>query len=157
MEVQFKFSNGQIVKDRVSGITGIIDQSTIMDTGNIQYSLQPQSTDGKKQHDSWFVDEASLEIEEGKTPIQKTHVFKFDPGTKVKNKITEFEGYITRAILDYGKCVRYTITGKYNYEKGSPNVDFADGKHLESIAAPPLKTNRSETGCASTRSTPNQH
>lgn len=157
MEVNFKFSNGQIATDKVSGIIGKIEQSTIMDTGNIQYSLLPQSKDGQKREESWYVDEDSLEIKEGKIPMSKKHVFKYEPGVKVKNKITQFEGYITRASLDFGKCVRYTITGKYNYKKGSPNVDFSDEKHLELVDAPSLETKRTRTGCTSTKSTMRQY
>lgn len=152
MKVNFKYSNGQIVTDSVSGITGTINQSTIMDTGNIQYSILPKSKDGIKREDSWFIDEASLEMPEGKTCLPYEHNFKFETGMKVKCKVTGFEGYITRAILDHNNCVRYTLTGHYNYKTGEPNYHYVDEKYIEPLDSKKLDTQRSTTGCVSTRS-----
>jgi hypothetical protein len=157
MKVKFKFSNGQVVTDKVSGIKGTIDQSTVMNTGNIQYSILPKSKDGLKREESWFVDEDSLQVEEGKIAREYTLDFKFETNTKAKDKITGFEGYVSRAIVDLNKCVRYILVGEYNYKKGEPNRLWADEKQLEQLEAPKIDMKKSRTGCVSTPSTYNNY
>ena len=66
MEVKFKFSNGEKVKDTVSDITGIIDGAAIWLNGCKQYSVQPRAKTGEtKKPASWWIDEAQLEVVRG--------------------------------------------------------------------------------------------
>ena len=65
MKVEFKFENGQKVKDMVSGCVGIINASSIWLNGCIQYSVQPEIKKGEMP-DSWWFDEKQIElIDEG--------------------------------------------------------------------------------------------
>ena len=50
-KVEFKFDNGQRVRDLVSGLTGIISASSLWFNGCIRYSI-----------DSYWVDEKTLEL-----------------------------------------------------------------------------------------------
>lgn len=62
-KIKFKFSNGQKVRDKVTSMTGIITGSTIWLNGCIQYSVQPPIKDkDTKRPDSWWIDEAQLEL-----------------------------------------------------------------------------------------------
>jgi hypothetical protein len=62
MEVKFKFSNGEEVKDVVSGFTGIIDCSSIWLNGCIRYSIQPKMKEGEtSKPDSIWMDEENLQ------------------------------------------------------------------------------------------------
>lgn len=67
MIVDFKFNNGDEVKDIVSGFTGIIDCSSIWLNGCTRYSVQPKVKKGETDKpDSIWLDEETLEkISEG--------------------------------------------------------------------------------------------
>ena len=61
-KIEFKFSNGDEVKDLVSGFKGIINCSSIWINGCIRYSVQPAVNKGEnKMPDSIWVDEQSIE------------------------------------------------------------------------------------------------
>jgi hypothetical protein len=62
----FKFENGQTVRDRITGLTGIIMCRVQYATGCIQYGITPTKLlkDGKLPE--WtYLDEARLEIKRG--------------------------------------------------------------------------------------------
>ena len=66
MRTEFKFDNGQKVKDKVTGMTGIINGAVIWLNGCKQYSVQPRMAKGdSKKPSSWWVDEAQLEVMKG--------------------------------------------------------------------------------------------
>ncbi len=67
MEVDFKFSNGQKVKDLVTGMKGIIDCAALWLNGCKRYSVQPPMKKGETEKpESWWIDEQQLElIDEG--------------------------------------------------------------------------------------------
>jgi len=62
MNVDFKFSNGEEVKDVVSGFTGIIDCCSLWLNGCRRYSVQPKMKEGEtSKPDSLWIDEESIE------------------------------------------------------------------------------------------------
>lgn len=61
MKVDFKYTNGQKVKDVVSGLEGVIDSACICLNGCKKYTVQPPAKDGTKP-DAWWVDEASIRL-----------------------------------------------------------------------------------------------
>ena len=62
MTVEFKFNNGEEVKDLVSGFTGIIDCSALWLNGCRRYSVQPKVKEGESaKPDSIWLDEETLE------------------------------------------------------------------------------------------------
>lgn len=63
MEVNFKFNNGEEVKDLVSGFTGIIDCSSLWLNGCRRYSVQPKvkQDEPHEKPDSIWLDEETLE------------------------------------------------------------------------------------------------
>lgn len=66
MKIEFKFSNGEKVKDTVSGMTGIISGAAVWLNGCKQYSVQPRIAKGEtKKPGSWWVDEEQLEVVRG--------------------------------------------------------------------------------------------
>lgn len=61
MTQKFKFNNGEEVQDLITGLTGIIDCSSIWINGCVRYSIQPKVEEGKNvKLDSWWMDEAQL-------------------------------------------------------------------------------------------------
>lgn len=62
MKVNFKFDNGEEVKDIVSGFVGIIDCSALWLNGCRRYSVQPKIKEGEMtKPESIWIDEESLE------------------------------------------------------------------------------------------------
>ena len=62
MKVEFKFKNGQEVRDVVSGFTGIVDCSSLWLNGCRRYSVQPKIKEGDNAlPQSIWLDEESLE------------------------------------------------------------------------------------------------
>ena len=58
--MEFKFDNGQVLKDKVSGFQGVVVGRTEYDTGCRHYGLQSQELhDGKPVDWEWF-DESRL-------------------------------------------------------------------------------------------------
>lgn len=127
MKIQFKFKNGQKVKDSVSGVVGIIDIQSIMYNGNIQYSVQPKSDDTIKRPDGWWFDEEQIEFKENVIPVNHTSDidFKHDTGDIVKDKITRTTGTITRALLYLNGCIKYEVQPKSKMNK-IPNSIYID-------------------------------
>ena len=73
--VEFKFENGQKVRDRVSGLTGIIDSSCLCLNGCKKYTVQPPVKEGEStKPDSWWMDEESLELLELEPVIPQEEV-----------------------------------------------------------------------------------
>lgn len=73
MKVEFKFSNGEEVKDIVSGFTGIIDCVSLWLNGCRRYSVQPKmKKGGTEKPDALWIDEESLEkISDGVNKVVK--------------------------------------------------------------------------------------
>jgi hypothetical protein len=66
MKIEFKFDNGQKVKDMVTGMTGIINGAVIWLNGCKQYSVQPKMEKGdSKKPSSWWIDEQQLVVVRG--------------------------------------------------------------------------------------------
>lgn len=62
MKVDFKYSNGEEVKDIVSGFTGIIDCCSLWLNGCRRYSVQPKMKKGDTTRpESLWIDEETLE------------------------------------------------------------------------------------------------
>lgn len=63
MKVDFKFDNGVEVIDQVSGLTGIIDCSSLWLNGCKRYSVQPKIKEGEtSMPESYWVDEQQIEL-----------------------------------------------------------------------------------------------
>jgi len=74
MVVNFKFEHGQKVKDKVSGVSGIINAMAIWINGCNRYSVQPKAKKNEnKIPDSYWIDEQQLELVKSKdVPVKKT-------------------------------------------------------------------------------------
>lgn len=152
--VQFKFKNGQKVKDILTGLTGVIDMQTILYTGNIQYSIQPQVKEGETSRpDSWYVDEESLELVENAIPGAGAEMvaFEFETGEKVKDKITGHKGIIIRSVFDLNRCIRYVVQGKVAKNNKVPDAVYINEKAIEPIGEKIL-SETSDQGGPSVRS-----
>lgn len=62
-KVTFKFTLGEKVRDRVTGMEGILDQVRLFINGCVQYSVQaPWNEKEQKMGENWWIDEAQLEL-----------------------------------------------------------------------------------------------
>lgn len=110
MEIEFKYKNGDYVKDLVTGLSGVIDQQTIMYTGTIQYSVQPKAKEGEVvRPESWWFDEDQLEFIREEIPNKGSYKvdFKWIGGEKIKNLLTGQDGTVIRSILYLNGCIHY--------------------------------------------------
>ncbi len=71
MEINTKYDMGQKVKDKVTGLTGIIDSIAQCMNGCIRYSVQPKINKEQKVPSSYWIDEQQLELVD-KKPVVKT-------------------------------------------------------------------------------------
>ena len=59
--VNIKFKSGLLVKDKVTGITGIINAQAKWINGCIRYSVQPKAKKGNNEiPESYWIDEAQI-------------------------------------------------------------------------------------------------
>ena len=157
MKVEFKFKNGQTVKEIITGFQGIIDSQGLINTGNIQYSVQPYTESGKNTRpDAWFIDEDSLELIEDKLPNKGKYEVEFlhDNGFKVIDIISGFEGTIDRSVLCLNDCVQYLVKGRFIKSLGKVASIWVDEKNIRLVSegvSKELKPKR--TGGPSSRST----
>lgn len=86
MIVNFKFQNGQNVKDKVSGLKGIIDCSSIWLNGCVRYSIQPKIKKGEViKPESWWMDEQQLELIDNGIAEEIEPQYTGGPSTKSDN------------------------------------------------------------------------
>lgn len=57
-----KFSNGDAVRDRVTGLKGIVTSVTTYFNGCIRYTVQPQEIKDGKPVEGTFFDQGDLEL-----------------------------------------------------------------------------------------------
>lgn len=57
-----KFQNGDVVRDRVTRLEGVVTATTIWLNGCIRYVIQPQEIKDGKPVDSTVIDEQQLEL-----------------------------------------------------------------------------------------------
>lgn len=62
--VKFKFNLGDLVKDRVTGLEGVVLCASIYATGCQQYGVQPKHIEAGKPVDWEWIDEVRLELVE---------------------------------------------------------------------------------------------
>lgn len=62
--VTFKYENGLQVRDRVTGLSGIINARCEWLNGCLRYSVQPPADqkEPNKMPEGWWIDEAQLEV-----------------------------------------------------------------------------------------------
>lgn len=75
--VKFKYALGEKVRDRVSGIEGIIDMRGECLNGCIRYSVQPKaaSVNPEKMPNSYWIDEEQIEVVDmglNEKPVKKS-------------------------------------------------------------------------------------
>lgn len=78
--MEFRFSNGDKVKDRISGLTGIVTARADHLFGCNRYWLQPQELKDGKAVDGQWQDEDALElVDEAAIKPRRYRVYEDDP------------------------------------------------------------------------------
>ena len=110
---------GFVVRDSVSGLEGIADVRVTLINGNVRYSIQPLSSDGKKLEDSWEIDEHRLEVVHGGLSADVIKIppnISIDLGFSVKDLVTGLIGIVTEKHESLNGCVNFLVVSKA--EKG---------------------------------------
>jgi hypothetical protein len=55
------YKNGEFVKDKISGLEGVVVAVTVWYNGCIRYAVQPRDVKDGKPVDAWSLDEEQLE------------------------------------------------------------------------------------------------
>ena len=119
-KLEYKYPTGIKVRDKYSGVEGIITMIAQRINGSIQYSVQPRAKeDSTYRPDPISVDEGSIEVLEAdwKEPeVEFIQEFKFETGDNVMHVINGFKGIITSRAIHANQCIFYGIEGKLNKE-----------------------------------------
>lgn len=136
------------LKDKLTGFTGVATGRCESLDGCIQYLLTPQAKEGEKFPEGTYIDYQRLEIVEDPIIDVPMHVFKFDLGDRVRDRVTGHEGIAVVNIAFINGCVRYGVAGKKQKksEKVPDEVYFAS-EQLELIKAQELVVDSTDTGC----------
>lgn len=128
---------GQIVKDKSSGLTGIVEVVFEKIHSSDSVTIQPYDKGGKKMLEGWTVDTVGVVIVDEKqqiTPIEPG-VKNVHLGDKVKCSITKFKGTCTRIGTCLNGCYRVLITGEYNSRDNKSGEIWADMPGVEVLKA----------------------
>jgi hypothetical protein len=109
-----KFGVGDVVRDRVSELTGVAIYKTEVITGTIQYAVQPGGTKDKLA-EAHYIDEQQLEFVK-KGPVKAVQPdysqVKIKLGDEVEEQITGFRGIATERITYLNGCVHFDCYSK---------------------------------------------
>lgn len=109
--------------DRITGLTGVITQVHMFESGNVQYGLQPKSEDGIKVADAWSMDALSIKVEDNPeledlvSPIVDDTTLNF--GDKVEDAYNGMKGIVDRKMIHMNGCVNFRIVPKFESKSSS--------------------------------------
>lgn len=69
-EFMYKYNQGDVLRDRITGFEGTVTARTDFYNGCVQYHLEPRSIDGKKPEGAW-VDEQQIELVTAADPEER--------------------------------------------------------------------------------------
>lgn len=150
-KIKFKYAPGQRVKDKMTGLQGIISASIINIDKCHQSSVQPFSPDAKTMLDSWIIDNEQLMTLRGGdlsgvNELDNIKIFevefKFTPGDVVKDKTLGVKGTITKALYYLNRCIHYYIIPKSKDSVKIAEVVVCREQSLELIK--PVKVKKEE-------------
>jgi len=109
---EFKFENGQPVKEKVTGFKGTITGTCFYLTGCTQHLVTAKSKEGKEPIAIWY-DEGRLELMEDKPTFTEKDVESQDngcdllPNVGLKNQLTNNQNNAMRALDTLGEYARH--------------------------------------------------
>ena len=132
---------GKYVVDRASGLKGYATQRIEKFNGSIQFSIQPFAEDGASYMDAFWVDEAFLKVypkpdSEDLIVTNPPVLPKYAIGVKIKDAVSEKEGYIVSIVTHVNGCTFYLVENK----DGEFYVPTTRAKYInEGISVPAFK------------------
>ena len=134
---------GNVIRDRVSGFSGIAAQFMITLHGNYRWAIQPRQKEGETNlpESLWF-DDIQLEvIEEGlASAVVAPKPFKFERGTKVVDTVSGFEGIATNINVYMNGCVFYSVEAKAGtYKDRGMDTEWINQERLDAVPVPAPK------------------
>lgn len=118
---------GSVVRDRISGFTGVAVSRTSWLHGCIRIAVSPQKLDKDgKRIDSYVYDEPQLEvISASESVTEKSDSPEIKLGSEVRDRISGFAGVVTSRTTFLHSCARISVS--------SQEVD-KEGKHIDGYA-----------------------
>lgn len=127
---------GNIVKDAVTGYTGIAYNKTFYMNGNVQFLVQPEAKDNIYP-DAISLDWHTLDVvSEGvaaRAP-EMTQDRNIELGTEVECMITGFKGTATMKTYYLNGCIAYLVQAKYNQSDKDKDGVWVDQSKLRILS-----------------------
>lgn len=149
--VIFKYPQGLKAKCKVTNFTGTITARSQQINGSVQYALQPAAKEGESFiPDGLIIDEENIQLldalPEGWKPESVN--FTFETGDQVRNRLNNFEGFISRRVQHQNGCEGYRVEGPITKEGKEVNHPaylqelVAIGKGMNALAEEPVQRKR---------------
>lgn len=131
---------GSIVRDAITGFTGIATQRCDHLNGNVQYAIQPKGKEDGSYPDAMFLDYHTLDVgdeadgvSDRATPAAETSIIL---GQKVRDKATGFTGIATMKATYLNGCVHFGVLPEIRKEallNENPVPSWIDHNRLEVV------------------------
>jgi hypothetical protein len=116
---KFAVPLGSKVKDKSSGLEGILVGASWRIGYSIQYTLQPSSLDGRNIPDAWDIDHFNLEtIDSGiseRLPAMSEMLYTFEQ--KGRDRVTGVSGVVSAFYFSMNGCISVVISYKDKNDK----------------------------------------
>ena len=150
---------GQLVRDKITGVTGTCDATAVTLHGNVRLAITPAVETGKVESLTYWVDSVAVEVVD---PVWLTGVVvpASSPGvdvigTRVRDSASGFEGVAVDAIFSMNGCVQHGVQGPYDKPGSEPVLYYVNATRLRPVAgAPESKVEQTRTGASRTRGRP---
>ena len=131
---------GVKARDRVTGITGIVDMRLEMLTGSVQYSIQPEG-DGSSRPEGYAFDWQLIEVlgpgVSDKVPPIETSPIRL--GDKVEDITTGFTGVVIETAWHLNGCVSHGVAPRVNEKGEQVPAFYLNHKRLKVIKVEAVK------------------
>ena len=131
---------GYMVKDKVSGITGVAVSRATYLNGCVQYSIQPQVKKDDKLPDQVKIDEQQLvKMLRISNPTPSKAEKSFKMLEQIKDPVTGTKGKVTAVCVYLDGTVRYGYQPKIKRNATETQMFWQDSEVLVSEKKPPTK------------------
>jgi len=111
------FKRGQKVRDKITGLEGILESFTELHNGSVHLIVQPKVTDGGTVPERIGFDHYAMEVvdEELCDLLPQAELpFKVDLGQLVEDKITGIVGTVTARSITLNGCLMVIVTPRHD-------------------------------------------
>lgn len=120
---------GKTLRDRVTGLTGIAFQYSLLQSGTEQIAVQPKG-DGSAILEGKFIDIHTLEVlDEGiKGTVPSPEPFIFENGDEVEDRVSKLRGIVVGLCTFVNGCAYAVVAGRVNGDGEIPEHHIAQSR-----------------------------